>query len=188
MEKAQPNRLLRRTPAARVRDLLPLALLAIAGGAAAREPMGCKRQVAPAQVPSNRAGVASDQATAAMFAALASRAGTVAPGMREVARMQSSGDKVELARAEARDACVRVAFEATSPVVAKLVDGDGNVLASSDSPATDGVLGEHGPVCVRRGEAVSALAGAVVETVAGGDGGSGLPSVARVKWMAWESP
>jgi hypothetical protein len=93
--------------------------------------------------------------------------------MREVARMLTTGDKVEIAHAEGRDACVRVAFEASSPVVAKLVDAQGNVLASSEAPATGGVLGERGPVCVRRGDAVSAFAE-----------GSG----ASVRWMAWASP
>lgn len=187
MEKAPPSPRLRRTPAARVRELLPLALLAIAGGTAAREPLGCKRQVAPAQVPTHSAGAASDHATA-LFATLAARGAAVAPGMREVARMQSAGDKVEIARADARDACVRVAFEATSPVVAKLVDGEGNVLASSDSPATDGVLGEHGPVCVRRGEAVSAMAGAPDGSPVAPAGAGAAAAVASVRWMAWESP
>jgi hypothetical protein len=93
--------------------------------------------------------------------------------MREVARMQSAGDKVEIAHAEGRDACVRVAFEASSPVVAKLMDREGNVLASSNVPATDGVLGQRGPVCVRKGDNVSAIA-------EGPD--------ANVRWMAWASP
>jgi hypothetical protein len=97
----------------------------------------------------------------------------VAQGMREVARKENTGDKVQIAQAGGHDACVRVVFEASSPVVAKLVDGEGNVLASSDSPATDGVLGERGPVCVRKGDAVSAVA----------EG-----AAASVRWVAWESP
>jgi hypothetical protein len=86
--------------------------------------------------------------------------------------MQNTGDKVEIAHAEGRDACVRVAFEASSPVVAKLVDAQGNVLAASEAPVTRGVLGERGPVCVRRGDAVSAIA----------------EGSASVRWMAWASP
>jgi hypothetical protein len=96
--------------------------------------------------------------------------------MREVARIESAGERVELARADGRDACVRVAFEANSPVVTKLLDEEGNVLASTDTPAIGGVLGEHGPVCVRRADAVSAVAG-------GTEGG-----VASVRWVAWKAP
>jgi hypothetical protein len=112
----------------------------------------------------------------ASFALLVARGPLVAPGMREVAKVQSTGDKgekVEVARAQGRDACVRVAFEATSPVVAKLLDVGGNVLASSAAPTTDGVLGERGPVCVRNGDAVMATAE-----------GSG----SSIRWVAWASP
>jgi hypothetical protein len=177
MERSPPNLLPRRTPALRVRELLPLALLALACGAVLYDPFGCTRPAPPAHVASSVASAANAEATAS-FAALAARGATIAPGMREVARMQSAGDKVEIARAEVRDACVRVAFKASSPVVAKLVDGEGNVLASSDIAATDGVLGQRGPVCVRRGDAVSAVAG----------GAEGPGGVTNVRWVAWESP
>jgi len=96
--------------------------------------------------------------------------------MREVARIESAGDRVEIVRAEGRDACVRVAFEASSPVVARLLDSEGGVLASSDVPAAEGVLGQRGPVCVRRGDTVNAEAG-------GADA-----AVATVRWVAWEAP
>jgi hypothetical protein len=96
--------------------------------------------------------------------------------MREVARIETAGNRVEIARAEGRDACVRVAFEASSPVVAKLLDGEGNVLASSEGPSADGVLGQRGPVCVRKGDAVSAAAGGAEA------------AVAKVRWMAWQAP
>src|SRR4030088_1555656 len=99
------------------------------------------------------AASSAPNASTPSFAALVARGAMVAPGMREVARKESAGDKVEIANAGGRDACVRVVFEASSPVVAKLVDREGNVLASNDAPATDGVLGERGPVCVRKGDA-----------------------------------
>jgi hypothetical protein len=96
--------------------------------------------------------------------------------MREVARIESAGDRIEIVRAGGRDACVRVAFEASSPVVARLLDGEGNVLASSDVPEAEGVLGQRGPVCVRRGDAVSAAAGGAEA------------AVASVRWVAWQAP
>jgi hypothetical protein len=155
-----------------VRELLPLALLALACGAVLREPLGCAR-TAPAPKLPTVVATAKDAGSAASFAELLARGASVAPGMREVARMQTGGDKVEIAHADGRDACVRVAFAASSPVVARLMDGEGNVLASTDAPATDGVLGERGPVCVRKGDAVSAAAE-----------GTG----ASIRWVAWESP
>jgi hypothetical protein len=180
MEKPPARRLSQRAPARLVPEFLPLALLALTCGASLHEPLACAH-VAPAATPVSRSRKTTASAAAAAmeaqagpaFAALAARGPRVAPGMREVARMQNTGDKVEIAHAEGRDACVRVAFEASSPVVAKLVDAQGNILASSDAPATGGVLGEHGPVCVRRGDAVSALA----------EGSS-----ASVRWIAWASP
>jgi hypothetical protein len=93
--------------------------------------------------------------------------------MREVARNETSGEKMEIVQAGEHDACVRVAFEASAPVVARLVDGEGHVLASSDAPATNGVLGQRGPVCVRKGDAVSVVA----------EG-----SATSVRWIAWEAP
>ena len=96
--------------------------------------------------------------------------------MREVARIENTGGRAELVRAGERDACVRVAFEASAPVVAKLSDGEGNVLASNDVPESEGVLGQRGPVCVRRGDVVVAAAGGVEA------------AVATVRWLAWQSP
>jgi hypothetical protein len=109
----------------------------------------------------------------AAFDALAARGRASSPGMREVARKETAGERVDLARAETRDVCVRVVFESSAPVLAKLVDGSGNVLVAGTAPATDGVLGEHGPVCVRKGDVVSCVA----------DGGP-----ARIRWVAWAAP
>ncbi|HZU85737.1 MAG TPA: hypothetical protein VE987_22575 [Polyangiaceae bacterium] len=155
-----------------MRELVPFALLAIASGAVVHDPMGCARG-APAARSAPAAASAASTPSSAPFETLVARRAAVAPGMREVARKESAGDKIEIAPASGRDTCVRVAFEADAPVVAKLVDGEGNVLASTDKAATDGVLGPAGPVCVRKGEAVSAVA-------------EGAP--ASVRWVAWESP
>jgi hypothetical protein len=173
MEKPPPSRLSRRIPP-HVRELVSLVLLALACGAALREPFACARGVPRTSVVTPRAVPSAKPAlSSTSFAALAARGAAVAPGMREVARLQSAGDKIEIAHAEGRDACVRVAFEASSPVIAKLVDGEGNVLASSNAPVTGGVLGERGPVCVRKGDNVSAVA-------------EGLD--ANVRWVAWAAP
>jgi hypothetical protein len=93
--------------------------------------------------------------------------------MREAARREGATDAVDLVKADTHDACVRVAFAASAPVTAKLVDHAGNVLAASESPGTEGVLGAHGPVCVRKGDVVRAVADA-----------AGV----HVRWVAWESP
>jgi len=114
----------------------------------------------------------------AAFDAIASRGATLAAGMREVARKESGGESVVVARADGRDLCVRVAYEANAPVVAKLLDASGAVLASGESAAREGVLGEHGPVCVRKGGVLSA--------VAGDDASAASPR--RVHWVAWAAP
>jgi len=107
------------------------------------------------------------------FVSLEGRATVVAPGLHQAAERETGGERVELVRAASHDACVRVAFESSSPVTARLLDADGGVLAEMHAAAAEGVLGEHGPVCIRRGDAVSAVA----------EGGG-----VRVKWIAWTSP
>jgi len=158
-----------------VRELAPFVLLVCACGAAAvREPDGIRAPggaSGPVTATSAPPPVDSAAETQAAFEALAARASSVAPGMREIARKESGTETVELTRAGDRDACVRVAFEASAPVAVKLVDQSGNVLAATDGPVSGGVLAERGPVCVRKGD--------VVRGVAEGTG-------ARVRWMAWE--
>jgi hypothetical protein len=112
--------------------------------------------------------------TTSAFNALAMRAAPLVPGMREVARVESGAEMVDLVRADARDLCVRVAYEATATVTARLVDRSGGVLAASHGPTLDGLLGENGPVCIRRGDVVRGVAEAA--------------PTARVRWMAWEAP
>jgi hypothetical protein len=97
----------------------------------------------------------------------------MAPGMQPVARRESAGEKIEIVRAGAHDTCIRVAFEAKAPVVARMLDSAGEVLASSASPAVEGVLGELGPICIRRGESLG------VDT-------DGSPT-AQVRWVAMAS-
>lgn len=107
------------------------------------------------------------------FASLEARAAALAPGMRQAAERESRGERTELVRAAGKDTCVRVAFEAAGPVIAKLFDADGTVLCETHTPASSGVLAERGPVCVRKTGSVTAAAE--------GDGG-------RIQWIAWASP
>jgi hypothetical protein len=155
-----------------VREAVAFALLACACGAALHQPAATKAALGPEAAPAPMPSASNAEAMAA-FDALAARGQALAAGMREVARKESDGERVEIARADKRDACVRVAFESTAPVVAKLVDREGRVLAASKEPTTEGVLGERGPVCVRKGDVVACLA-------------DGAP--AHVRWVAWEAP
>jgi hypothetical protein len=93
--------------------------------------------------------------------------------MREVARTTGGNAPAELLRAAGSDACVRVVFTADAPIHAKLVDGAGHLLGESGATATDGVVAEGGPVCVRKGDSVVAVP----------EGGA-----TRVRWMAWQAP
>jgi hypothetical protein len=165
-----------RPPRARlVREIVPFVLLVCACGAAVTRTSEPTQPAAPppsSAPPVAGASSAPDPAALAAFEALAAQGSTLAPGMREAARREGGADPVALVSAEGRDTCLRVAFAASVPVKARLVDAAGNVLAASGDPATDGVLGARGPVCVRRGD--------VVKGVAEGAG-------ARVRWIAWEA-
>ncbi|HEX4445097.1 MAG TPA: hypothetical protein VH044_00110 [Polyangiaceae bacterium] len=107
------------------------------------------------------------------FATLEARAAALAPGMRLTAERENAGERIELVRAGNKDTCARVAFEASEPVIARLLDSAGLPLAEMHAAANEGALGEQGPVCVRKGDAISASAA-----------GAG----ARVRWIAWALP
>jgi hypothetical protein len=158
-----------------VREAAAFALLLCACGAALhRAPAPARAATDPEPATSTPPGAPSlTPESAAAFEALATRGRSASPGMREVARRETAGERVELARAEGRDVCVRAVFEANAPVIAKLVDGAGNVLVAGAAAATDGILGERGPVCVRKGDVVSCIA----------EGGP-----ARIRWVAWAAP
>jgi hypothetical protein len=129
-----------------------------------------------------------------VFDALAARGSAVAPGMREVARRETTGPagEIVIARAEGHDTCVRVAFSATQAVTARLVDGAGNVLAETDAPATEGVLADKGPVCVRKGDVITGVGIAVgTDGTAAAAHAAQAPYVAYVtyvRWVAWQAP
>jgi hypothetical protein len=172
MASRQPKALPPRARPRLVRELAPFVLLVCACGAAVREPGRAPEPVPRPQV--TRTGLSAlPPATLAAFDALAARAPSLAPGMREVARKETGTDAVDLAIAEGRDVCVRVAFEASTPVTVKLLDQGGHVLTATGGAMTEGVLAATGPVCVRKGDVVRGLA-------EGPD--------PRVRWMAWETP
>ncbi len=76
--------------------------------------------------------------------------------MRETARgdMTGSSPPPVVASADAADTCARVALVAEPPAHAWLTDKRGTVLADV-AKAEDTALGPHGPVCVRKGDAIS---------------------------------
>jgi hypothetical protein len=92
--------------------------------------------------------------------------------MRLTAERENTGERVELVRASDKDTCARVAFEASAPVIAKLLDSEGLPLAEMRTAATEGELGERGPVCVRKGDAISGVA----------------TGSAHVRWTVWALP
>lgn len=104
------------------------------------------------------------------FEALAAKQLRLAPGMRELARGDTSG-AAPLPKMT-RDTCVRVTYASTTPVTAALVAHDGAVLASS-AAMKEGVLGERGPVCFR--------AESEPRLELGGDAG-------MVRYVVWGAP
>jgi hypothetical protein len=152
-----------------VREAVPFVLLGCACGAA----LGHATPPAGSSTRTTESATDGAPSTAAAFDALASVGLAVAPGMHEVARRETRGERADLVGAEGRDVCVRVAFKASAPVLAKLLDGDGKVLAARTTVGIEGVLGELGPICVRKGEVVACMA----------EGGPAL-----LQWMAWEAP
>jgi hypothetical protein len=154
-----------------VRELGPFVLLLCACGAAVREPPAPSASTpVPAAVTSAETPVPD---TVPSFDVLAARGPALAPGMREVARKEGAPAAVDLVKAETRDACVRVAYAASAPVTASLVDHAGGVLAASEAPATEGALGAKGPVCIRKGDVVRGITDA-----------AGV----HVRWLAWSAP
>jgi hypothetical protein len=112
--------------------------------------------------------------------ALAARAPSLAPGMHEVARGDLTGiagtSAREIVRAEATDTCARLALVAQPPVRAWLSDARGDVLAEAPD-AGEASLGPRGPVCVRKGDAITLHLEA-----------SEPSKVSAARFVAWASP
>jgi hypothetical protein len=149
-----------------VREAASFVLLACACG------MAVKR-APPPEAPPSPPTTTAPTPDPNRFESIEARGSLVAQGMRLAVRRESAGEKIELLRADANDTCVRVAFEAGAPIVARLTDKADKMVATSGPAAAEGLLGENGPVCIRKGEVLNI-------TVDG-------PS-APVRWVAWAAP
>ena len=166
------------------RDALAILLLACACGASLRStPLdpgparAVPSPVAPqARPPTNDPGANAEPDPRAL--ALRARGAAIAPGMRLAAQRSSRDTDVDLVHAEVQDECVRVAYDANEPIAAELVDAKGEVLARALEPAGSGILPAAGPVCVRRGDAISAIAIRATDASPG----------TAVLWAAWAAP
>jgi hypothetical protein len=166
------------------RDALPILLLACACGASLRSPPPDPRDrrvasTAPApKTPLSTADSRDGAEPDPRAVALRDRGATIAPGMRLAAERRSRDAEVDLIHADGQDQCVRVAFDANEPISAQLTNARGEVLARTAEPAGSGVLPAGGPVCVRSGDAISAVA------IRAPDAGPGT----AVRWAAWAAP
>ncbi len=168
------------------RDALPIALLACACGAslhATPTESHEARAIAVERPPPTVARAPVEQGAGGpdpspRADALRARGASLAPGMRLVAEHASTDSAIDVLRADSQDECVRVAYDAPEPIVAELTDSKGDVLARSAAPASTGVLAAAGPVCVRRGDAVTAVA------LRSDDAGVRGP----VLWAVWAAP
>lgn len=84
--------------------------------------------------------------------AIAARAATLAPLMREIARWDRAGPRSPDVRAD-RDLCVRAAFAAGAPVRAWIEDASG-ARRGDVAEGADGMVPPRGPACVARGASV----------------------------------
>jgi hypothetical protein len=160
--------------ATRVREALAFAVLACACGMTARPPASTSTQTSTSPRSPTQAPTVAPTLTdgGAALTELAARWAPFVPGMHVVAAREDAADSLELARATTTDLCLRVAFDASDPVVVTLASAAGATLASS-AEGVGGLLASEGPVCIRRGDALRA-------TAVG-------PPGARVRWIAWSS-
>ena len=117
------------------------------------------------------------------LARIAETGPSVAPGMRELARLDEAAPfERTIVHAAERDTCARVAFAASEAVRVSLVDGP-----SSADTAPSAASGVTGTVCVRRGGdlivRVTSATSATRPADAGGGGGA-----ARFRAVAFGAP
>jgi hypothetical protein len=85
---------------------------------------------------------------------LALMVSALAPGMRELARGESPLPATIPLEPTGRDTCVRVVLGASAAVVGALVSDKGRVLDVTEAGRTT-VLGQRGPVCLRKDQAAT---------------------------------
>lgn len=101
----------------------------------------------------------------------------VAPGMANILsdELDVSGTHTRaVVSGAANDTCIRVLFRSTAAVRGRLLADDGRELARTAGATERGLLGEGGPVCVRRGEGIK------LEFSSAGD--------AHVGFCVWAAP
>jgi hypothetical protein len=154
--------------------VVAIALVVACGPAVAPAGIGVSHHSSDAGIDAPSDAAADVVETWPSLESIATRAGPAARGMREVARTELSTDagrmSAEIARADTRDLCARVAYGAPDAVTARIEDAT-SVLAER-SGETEGMLGARGPVCVKRG-------GVLRVTFEG---------AARVRFVAWIAP
>lgn len=166
------------------REALPIFLLACACGASlGSAPAATAPLPAPASKPAPVVGDDEDPPDRGpRGAALRAKGAAIAAGMRLAAQRRSTQPETDLLHADAQDECVRVAYDADEPIAAQLTNAKGDVLAHTDGPATSGVLPAAGPVCVRKGDSIAAVA------VRSPDASPDASTRTRVLWAAWAAP
>ncbi len=108
-------------------------------------------------------------------ARIAESGGAIAPGMRELSRVDEAAPfERALVHAADKDTCVRVAFAASEPLSVLLVDGAGATLDAVPRAAS----GVTSTVCVKR------TGDLVLRVTRTADGGAG----ARVRAVAFAAP
>lgn len=104
---------------------------------------------------------------------LVGRGPQVAAGLREILHGEVDSPGTVPVQAADADVCLRVVFASLKPVHAALRSSAGDVL-SEGGASVSGLLGAHGPVCARHGQAMTLVF----------DGGTG----AHVRYVVWASP
>jgi len=167
-----------------LREALPIFVLACACGASlGTAPAAPPPLAASASKPAVVVGDEDDPADlGARGEALRARGAAIAAGMRLAAQRRSTDAETDLLRADSRDECVRVAYDADEPIAARLTNARGDVLAHTEAPASSGILPAAGPVCVRKGDAIAAVA------LRSPDASPDASSRTRVLWAAWAAP
>ena len=110
-------------------------------------PIGSRTEVADA-------GAADAGDALPPMAELIARAPQLAPGMQVLTTGDDAAPKTLTLAPVATDLCVRGIFVADAPVRATLLTSAGDALAETDA-ATSGTFGPRGPVCLRKGQALT---------------------------------
>lgn len=143
-------------------------LIACGGGSASAPAVA--RPAASSPAPSGQAERKDPLPT---VSELVGRGPQVAAGLREILHGEVASPGTVPVQAADADVCLRVVFASLTPVHAALRSSAGDVL-SEGGASVSGLLGARGPVCARRGQAMTLVF----------DGGTD----AHVRYVVWASP